>query len=142
MKSRHCLTWDECRRIITDMDRQTAKAIVDKLVVKARAMDAELRELEEALRVPEMTSGDEGDRAQHSSDMSLLAAKRARLVVERAKIGVAVVKFEQGSFGECSECGSDIDPKRLEANPVADLCILCQEELERDRRRTAQRGGE
>jgi DnaK suppressor protein len=37
-------------------------------------------------------------------------------------------------YGECEACGEEIGLKRLEARPVAELCIDCkaeQEKLER-----------
>ncbi len=42
----------------------------------------------------------------------------------------ALNKLEEGTFGECEECGSEIETKRLEARPVATLCIKCKEEQE------------
>ena len=51
-----------------------------------------------------------------------------------AKIEQALQKIEQGVYGECESCGEEIGLKRLEARPVAELCIDCkaeQEKLER-----------
>jgi DnaK suppressor protein len=46
-------------------------------------------------------------------------------------LGQALDRIRQGSFGECAECGSDIEPKRLEAIPWARYCVKCQEARER-----------
>ena len=51
-----------------------------------------------------------------------------------SKIDQAIERIEDGSFGICDECGEDIENKRLEARPVATLCIHCktlQEEEEK-----------
>jgi len=45
-------------------------------------------------------------------------------------LGQALERIRQGSFGECAECGGDIEPKRLEAIPWARYCVKCQEARE------------
>jgi DnaK suppressor protein len=35
-----------------------------------------------------------------------------------------------GSYGLCTECGKQIETKRLIANPAAVLCLLCQKTAE------------
>jgi len=42
----------------------------------------------------------------------------------------ALERVRLGSFGECAECGGDIEPKRLEAIPWARYCVKCQEARE------------
>jgi DnaK suppressor protein len=74
-----------------------------------------------------------------SSEMSLAFQGRLR---ERergllAKIEEALQKIEQGVYGECENCGEEIGIKRLEARPVAELCIDCKSEQERMERHQA-----
>ncbi len=38
----------------------------------------------------------------------------------------ALEKFEQGTYGQCDNCGQPIDPDRLEALPQANLCLTCK----------------
>jgi RNA polymerase-binding transcription factor len=38
--------------------------------------------------------------------------------------------LQEGRFGECAECGGEIELKRLEAIPWARYCIKCQEAKE------------
>ncbi|MBU4484048.1 TraR/DksA C4-type zinc finger protein [bacterium] len=47
------------------------------------------------------------------------------------KIDKTLEKIVEGTFGVCEECGDPIEKKRLEARPIADLCIRCKEEQER-----------
>jgi DnaK suppressor protein len=47
------------------------------------------------------------------------------------KIDEALARISEGTFGECGDCGDDIDLKRLEARPTATLCVHCKEEQER-----------
>src|SRR5246127_5083909 len=43
----------------------------------------------------------------------------------------ALNRIREGSFGECISCGTEINPKRLEAVPWTRHCIECQEKLEK-----------
>jgi len=55
-----------------------------------------------------------------------------RLVLEKrikeqlADVGHALQKFEEGTYGQCDSCGQPIDPERLEALPLASLCMKCK----------------
>jgi DnaK suppressor protein len=42
----------------------------------------------------------------------------------------ALARIREGSFGECIQCGKEINAKRLEAVPWTRHCIECQEKLE------------
>ena len=48
------------------------------------------------------------------------------------KIEKALHKIEDETFGLCDDCGAEINFIRLEARPVAELCIICKEEAEMD----------
>lgn len=37
----------------------------------------------------------------------------------------ALRKVEDGTYGNCDDCGQPIDPLRLEAKPAAPYCINC-----------------
>lgn len=41
------------------------------------------------------------------------------------RITNALKRIDDGSFGECLECGDDIAPKRLELDPTVTHCINC-----------------
>ena len=47
------------------------------------------------------------------------------------KVDEAIVRLETGGFGQCLECGAEINRKRLEAVPWASHCITCQEKREK-----------
>ena len=48
-----------------------------------------------------------------------------------SEIDAALQRIEAGTYGTCTNCGSEIPPERLEARPWATLCIDCQRERER-----------
>jgi len=77
---------------------------------------------------------DEMDTASSEVNLSFQGRLRERERGLAAKIEQALQKIEQGVYGECEGCGEEIGLKRLEARPVAELCIDCkaeQEKLER-----------
>jgi DnaK suppressor protein len=43
----------------------------------------------------------------------------------------ALQRLDRGTYGECAECGGEIERKRLEAIPWARYCVSCQEARER-----------
>ena len=42
----------------------------------------------------------------------------------------ALARFDDGTYGLCTNCGCPIDPARLEALPYAELCLDCQSKQE------------
>lgn len=46
-------------------------------------------------------------------------------------IELALERIEDGSFGQCDECGSKIPKARLNALPYAALCVKCAGQMER-----------
>ena len=72
-----------------------------------------------------------------SSEINLAFTGRLRERERRllGKIDQALEKIEQNEYGLCESCGEEIGLKRLEARPVAELCIDCKAEQERLERR-------
>ena len=56
------------------------------------------------------------------------------------KIDYAIEKLDNGEYGICEHCGEKISPARLEARPVAQFCIDCKTELERNEKRYSDDG--
>ncbi|GFE94998.1 RNA polymerase-binding protein DksA [Gluconobacter cerinus] len=71
------------------------------------------------------------DRASVETDRAfeLRTRDRARKLI--AKINMALLRIEDGSYGFCEETGEPIGLKRLEARPIATLSIDAQERHER-----------
>jgi DnaK suppressor protein len=66
--------------------------------------------------------------ALQAQAMSLETGRRRRQGL--VNIDAALNRIVEGDFGQCFECGAPINPKRLEADPTATLCISCAEALE------------
>lgn len=74
---------------------------------------------------------DPNDRATLESEFALELRTRDRERKLIRKIEEALKRIEDGSYGYCLETGEPIGIKRLEARPVATLCIEAQERRER-----------
>lgn len=73
---------------------------------------------------------DEVDQAcsERNQNMAIRLRDRERHLLR--KIEKALTKIHLGTFGTCEECEEPIEAKRLEARPVAQLCIQCKEDQE------------
>jgi DnaK suppressor protein len=82
--------------------------------------------LELASEVP-----DAGDASFASLSVDLGNASMVRDVNELNAIVRARTRIEDGSYGECLECGYTIPVERLEAQPTAERCAPCQDMYEK-----------
>lgn len=73
---------------------------------------------------------DPNDRASIESEAALELRTRGRYKKLIDKINEALDRIEEGTYGYCEETGEPIGLKRLEARPVATLCIEAQERHE------------
>lgn len=81
---------------------------------------------EESLQQPDMT-----DRASLETDMALELRTRDRQRKLINKINAAIERIDQGEYGYCEETGNPIGLPRLEARPIATLCLEAQERHEK-----------
>ena len=77
---------------------------------------------------------DPNDRATQESEFSLELRTRDRERKLIRKIDEALKRIEDGSYGYCLETGEPIGVKRLDARPIATLCLEAQERHERKER--------
>lgn len=68
--------------------------------------------------------------AQLASARELEFAMVERELVEMTAIDAALTRIDAGTYGECTDCGKNIAPARLQATPEAARCIQCQEKVE------------
>jgi len=78
-----------------------------------------------------MQEPDLADRASVETDRALELRTRDRERKLLSKIGAALQRIEDGTFGYCEETGDPIGVKRLEARPIATLSLEAQERHER-----------
>lgn len=74
---------------------------------------------------------DPGDESVARAIAELDRAEVSRDVGELRQLEEARRRFDEGSYGQCADCGNEIDYRRLRVNPAATRCIRCQERYER-----------
>ena len=55
----------------------------------------------------------------------------SRDLTELANVEQALARLDDGSYGDCADCGQPIPYARLVAYPAAKRCVACQEKAER-----------
>ena len=78
----------------------------------------------------EKIPSDAGDRSEADLETDTTISMAQRHAAELQEIDAALARIADGSYGVCEECGGNIGAPRLEAQPIARLCIACQEQLE------------
>ncbi len=102
-----------------------------KLVAwKAELLD-EARETMVHLKEENLNEPDVNDRATVESDTAFELRTRDRYRKLIDKIEYALSKIEANDYGYCEETGDPIGIKRLDARPIATLCIEAQERHEK-----------
>lgn len=69
---------------------------------------------------------DLNDRASYESELASALRKQARDRRLISRIEQSIHTLEQGNYGFCEICDAEIGIHRLEARPVAQLCIDCK----------------
>jgi DnaK suppressor protein len=82
--------------------------------------------------------GDEVERATRETENSLELRTRDRYRKLINKIDQALNRIEEGEYGYCEETGEEIGIDRLEARPIATLCLDAQERRELKQRQQGE----
>lgn len=100
------------------------------LAQKAELLNNSKRLIKEEAQHSPDDLADENDLAvsEITQNVALRLRDRERMLLQ--KVEGALSRIETGGYGVCEECEEPIEPKRLEARPMATLCIACKEEQE------------
>lgn len=113
------------------MNPQQLEYFRQKLMTWKQELLAESRETMEHLREENWREPDISDRASLETEAELELKTRNRYFKLINKIDMALRRIESGEYGYCEETGEPIGVRRLEARPVATLCIEAQERHEK-----------
>ena len=97
--------------------------IAKALKIRLSELTSRVAEIDSELRKP--LSADSEDRATDLENQDALEGIEISEIREIQQIGEALKRISEGTYGVCSQCGGDIDPKRLKALPTANRCISC-----------------
>ncbi len=119
-----------------ELSHDQIKELEAVLLARRKALNAEVNEhlqqtSAQRLEGSENTVGDVGDEsvAHMMTDLSL--AEATRDINELRDVEAALQRIAEGGYGECLDCGGDIDHARLMAYPTATRCVTCQSQHEK-----------
>ena len=114
-----------------NMDKKKLETFRKRLEERQQALRKAVSRTEEDGRTADQDSAqDIADRAASSYTKEFLfsVSNNDRQLLQMVES--ALQRIREGTFGECVNCGSEINPKRLEAVPWTRYCIACQEKQE------------
>ena len=117
--SRH----NELRKMLEHRRRE----LMNELQGKIRDVRAESGKERDVLDQGESSEVD----IQEDIEFALIQMKSETLT----KVNDALQRLEEGTYGNCFECGDEISEARLRALPFAVRCIDCEEERESNEKR-------
>lgn len=96
-----------------------------KAQLKARLdeLKSRLAEIEDSL--DDTPSSDAEDRASEREEDEVLESLGNTGIREIQMIEAALVRIEDGSYGECAKCGDPISEARLDLLPYTPMCQNC-----------------
>jgi DnaK suppressor protein len=110
------------------MDKRKLKQYDAKLVEYKNALLGMVERTEDYGREADRdVSQDPADKASNSYTKELLFSQSTNERNTLKLIEEALDRLSEGTFGECINCGEEINLKRLDAIPWAPHCIRCQE---------------
>src|SRR5688572_33231693 len=135
VEGKNASRYNELRQMLNERRRQIHAEVQGKMR-DVRAEGTWGGKLNEVLDAVESSEAD----IQDEIEFALIQMKSETL----NKINDALVRLEQGSYGNCFDCGEEIAEKRLRALPFAVRCKDCEEAREaaeqRQRQIAARRG--
>jgi len=120
---------------MADLTKQQLGRLKNTLLERQRVLTSEIRAKREqaAAQASEDTMGvaDTGDESVLRMQADLDLQEAGRDLEELQQIDTALRRIDEGTYGECIECGTDIEFARLEAQPTALRCLDCQAQYEK-----------
>ena len=105
------------------------------LKMKQEILDRGILTSKEDLHVSSEDLPDEADLASSVINQQVSFSMRQRETHKLRRIAEALNRIEEGTYGQCEDCGDSIGFKRLLNQPFTDVCITHAEEREREQLR-------
>jgi DnaK suppressor protein len=126
--------YNELKQMLLGRRRELQAQVQDKM--------RDVRATGEVTKLSEVFDAGESSEADIQEDIELALIQMKSETLSR--VDDALTRLEQGTYGNCFECGEEIAEKRLKALPFAVRCKDCEEAREnaeqRERQVAARRG--
>lgn len=114
------------------MDKKRIEQFKKKLETRQRELHGIVSRIEQDGRTADSDAAqDIADRAANSYTKEFLFSQSNNERQLLQMVENALERIREGTFGECVNCGHEINAKRLDAVPWTSYCIACQEKQER-----------
>ena len=109
---------------------------------KLRRFEEKLRHQQQQLERSMLTAVEQGrqtvaedtldvaDQAVFSYQKEMIFSQGSEGHTQLSQVRLALERLNEGTFGDCLQCGKAIGEKRLDALPWTPYCIDCQEKIE------------
>ncbi len=115
-----------------NMDKKKLETFRKRLEARQQELRKTVSRTEEDGRIADQDSAqDIADRAASSYTKEFLFSQSNNERQTLQQVEAALQRIREGTFGECVNCGNEINPKRLEYVPETRYCIECQEKREK-----------
>lgn len=115
------------------LDPQTLAELKDKLLQEETRIKDELgrianptKDATDYVTKFEDMGDDEDENATEVNDYTDNLALESNLEKQLKEVAEALERMENGTYGKCDNCGTEIPLDRLKAYPAAKTCIKCQ----------------
>lgn len=111
-----------------------------KRLLDERAKVIQAKNNKSGQEISNTQTGDQADMASAEMELDAMYQGDQRGHNMLQDIADALQKIEDGTYGECENCGEEIALARLDANPMAKLCVDCKSAEEIREKKYAKSG--
>jgi len=97
---------------------------------KRQSIVAQIQKEEQKAGASDVFNPDRADLAYDYANRDRRSAYLRQLEDHLNDINEAIKRIDQGTYGQCTNCGKPIAPARLDARPESTLCMDCQQKHE------------
>jgi len=116
------------------MESKELNKFKTELLEKKASLEASINRMTKEISAPDSTNSEEYS-DQFAEKFRLTAARASQqTLLNQTNVALKRIATSPDEFGLCSECGCDINIKRLQALPFTTLCVECQDEGERQKK--------
>ena len=117
-----------------EVGKGVSEQLRDKLLKLRAELEAAAETAEGSAAIVELDQSKVGrlSRMDAMQAQAMAQASGQRRGETLQRITAALKRIDDGEYGACLECDEPIDPKRLDFDPTALLCIDCASEAESD----------
>jgi len=111
---------EELRKMLVELRDETLGRIAQEMGTK----------LDEDPRMSSLSTMDIGDLSQLDLDEDIDYAILNMYIERLRNVEHALDRLEEGTYGQCADCGRMIQLERLKVLPFTESCVRCQERRE------------